>query len=88
MLSTISATRWGSLPPDLEHALAPFNYRASNQIRPKFAQNPQFRRIRQLIGRRHHTALRLYPREWLANPDASPRRGRWLRRMAELGYFG
>ena len=49
MLSTISATRWGSLPPNLGDDLAPFNYRASNQIRPKFAQNPQFRRIRQLM---------------------------------------
>ena len=29
----------------------------------------------------------MYPSEWLADPEASPRRSRWLRRMAELGYF-
>ena len=29
----------------------------------------------------------MYPLEWLANPGGSPRRRRWLRRMAELGYF-
>ena len=29
----------------------------------------------------------MYPPEWLANPEASPRRRRWLRRMAEFGYF-
>ncbi len=28
-----------------------------------------------------------YPPEWLTNPAGSPRRGRWLRRMEELGYF-
>ena len=28
----------------------------------------------------------MYPSECLANPDASPRRDRWLRRMAEFGY--
>ena len=28
-----------------------------------------------------------YPPEWLANPDDSSRRDRWLRRMAEFGYF-
>ena len=36
------------------------------------------------FGRR---GQQMYPPEWLANPDASPRRDRWLRRMAELGYF-
>ena len=29
----------------------------------------------------------LYPPEWLANSDGSPKRQRWLERMAELGYF-
>jgi hypothetical protein len=29
----------------------------------------------------------MYPPEWLANPGASSRRDRWLRRMAEFGYF-
>jgi hypothetical protein len=29
----------------------------------------------------------LYPPEWLANPQVSPKRQRWLERMAELGYF-
>lgn len=29
----------------------------------------------------------MYPLEWLRNPSGSPKRGRWLRRMAELGYF-
>ena len=28
-----------------------------------------------------------YPPEWLANPQGSPQRQRWLERMAELGYF-
>ena len=28
-----------------------------------------------------------YPDEWLANPEGSPKRQRWLERMAELGYF-
>ena len=29
----------------------------------------------------------MYPAEWLANPGGSPKRQRWLNRMAELGYF-
>ena len=29
----------------------------------------------------------MYPAAWLANPGRSPKRRRWLRRMAELGYF-
>ncbi len=29
----------------------------------------------------------LYPPEWLANPGGSPKRQRWLDRMAEFGYF-
>ena len=29
----------------------------------------------------------MFPAEWLANPGGSPKRQRWLNRMAELGYF-
>ena len=29
----------------------------------------------------------LYPPEWLANPQRSSKRQRWLERMAQLGYF-
>ena len=28
-----------------------------------------------------------FPSEWLANPQGNPRRQRWLKRMAALGYF-
>ena len=48
MLSTISATPWASLPPDLSAIPSADNSHANNQLRPKFAQNPQFRRVRQL----------------------------------------
>lgn len=29
----------------------------------------------------------VHPPEWLSNPQGSPKRQRWLERMAELGYF-
>ena len=79
--STISATRWGSLPPDLGDDLAPFNYHASNQIRPKFAQNPQFRRIRQLTN--PHT---LKEAIWQA-PRQAPSRLLWTGRLASTALF-
>ena len=34
-----------------------------------------------------HPGQQMYPSEWLANPNAIPRCDRWLRRMAEFGYF-
>ena len=29
----------------------------------------------------------MYPPEWVANPQGSPTRQRWLERMAELGFL-
>ena len=60
MPSTISVTPWASLPPDRSAFSRSDQPHISNQLRPKFAQNPQFRRVRQLILRVHFHPRRFH----------------------------